>query len=234
MVNVKTSYKNELLELAAGNAEYAEFNKRIVNTSKKVLGGRMGDLRKMAKRLARDMTDAADVARFIDAVDAEVFEEVMLAGLVADYAKISDTERIACMQRYLQLVDSWALTDCFQRMKKFDRAEWWGFANECLRSEQEFTVRYGAMLLLSNYLDEAKRVFERLRTVKHEGYYVKMGMAWLYAEAAIKAYELTLAEMQNPSLNVWTRRKALTKMLESYRFDVAQKAEIWALREKLV
>jgi L-arabinose isomerase len=54
-------WKEDLSELAAGNDEYAAFNRRIVNTKKQVLGVRMPDLRRLAKRVAKGMT-AADAA----------------------------------------------------------------------------------------------------------------------------------------------------------------------------
>jgi hypothetical protein len=57
-----------------------------------------------------------------------------------------------------------------------------------------------------------------------------MGLAWLYAEAAVEHYDKTLAELARPGADPWTRRKAYQKMLESFRFTPAQKEEIRALR----
>jgi len=62
---------------------------------------------------------------------------------------------------------------------------------------------------------------------------VKMAVAWLYAEAAIEFFDLTIREMANVRIDTWTRRKALTKMLESRRFSDKQKQEIRDLRDKL-
>ena len=46
------------------------------------------------------------------------------------------------------------------------------------------------MCLMTNFLDKAHidRVFAALRTVSHDGYYVKMAMAWLYATAAVNFF----------------------------------------------
>lgn len=60
-----------------------------------------------------------------------------------------------------------------------------------------------------------------------------MGMAWLYASAAINFYDLTLGEIKNVNLNPWTKKKALTKMLESYQFTSEQKEQIRSLRSEL-
>jgi hypothetical protein len=53
-----------------------------------------------------------------------------------------------------------------------------------------------------------------------------MALAWLYTEAAVNFYTQTLAELKRAEIDTWTRRKALQKMLESYRFSEVQKAEI--------
>jgi len=80
--------------------------------------------------------------------------------------------------------------------------------------------------------DFAKNLAENsLKNV--ENYYAKMAVAWLYAESAIKFFDATLREMKNPEIDGWTRRKALTKMLESRRFSDAQKTRIRNLRAKI-
>ncbi|MDR1913304.1 MAG: DNA alkylation repair protein, partial [Clostridiales bacterium] len=71
-------------------------------------------------------------------------------------------------------------------------------------------------------------VFETLRMVSHDGYYVKVALAWLYAEAAVDFYERTLLEVQSRS--VWVRNKALQKMIESRRFTDEQKLEFRSLK----
>lgn len=226
------SIRGELTELSLDNEEYAEFNKRIVNTKQDIIGVRMPDMRKLAKRLAREML-ADDIEQMLDALDKSSYEEILLSGLVIDYAKISDIEHIDLIRQYLKLVDSWGQIDTVaMTMKKFDADLWWKFVLECLKSPDEFVVRYGIIFSMCNFLTDEKidQVFKVLTTVTHDGYYVKMGMAWLYATAAVKYYEQTLAEVNNPKLDPWTRRKALAKMLESYRFTDEQKAEVRAQR----
>jgi 3-methyladenine DNA glycosylase AlkD len=224
--------KKRLSELAKGNGEYAEFNKKIAKTGKDVLGVRMPDMRRLAKSLAGGM-DAKAVREFLRAADKGVYEHVLLAGLLMNYAKLTDRGRISLAREYLKYADSWALIDLFaEKMKGFDRELWQDFVVRCLASPREFTVRYGVIILMANYLgaESIDGAFEDLRKVRHDGYYVKMGLAWLYAEAAIGHYDKTLAELARAGLDPWTRRKAYQKMLESFRFTPAQKEEIRALR----
>lgn len=226
---------DELAALAMGNNEYAHFNKRIVNTGKTVLGVRVPALRKLAKRLARGCT-ADDIVEYIEHLDAAIYEHVMLAGMMINYATLPDFEKIELATHYLPLADSWAEIDTFaMKRKSFDEQAWWDFAARNLKSKDEFVVRYGVIEMMANYLTDAyiERVFSNLRRVTHDGYYVRMGMAWLYASAAVKYYDETLKEINTANLPTWTKKKALTKMLESYQFTAEQKDEIRALRSEV-
>jgi len=220
--------------LSAGNAEYASFNKRIVNTNKDVIGVRLPDIRRLAKDISKGM-DADAAHAFLACVDKNSYEQVMTAGHVINYSKISEAEKIALTREYLKYVDSWALIDSFtEKMKKFDEGLWWGFAMECLASDEEYTVRCGVIRLMESFLSDEylADVFAALRDVKHEGYYVKMGMAWLYAEAALLDFMVTIAEVDSPGIDPWTRNKAYQKMLESNRLTQEQKELIRKIRKK--
>ena len=218
-------------ELSLDNEEYAKFNKRIVNTQQNMLGVRMPDLRMVAKNLAKDKT-MDDVDSLFGLIDKKTYEEVMLVGMMIGYAKLPDSEKIKLMKKYLNLVDSWAQIDSITT-RKMNTEQWWDFAKSCLKSSKEFVVRFGVIAMMDNFLTDEKinQVFKALTTVKHDGYYVKMSLSWLYATAAVKYYEQTLAEVNRPGLDPWTRKKSLTKMLESYRFTDEQKAEIRELRK---
>lgn len=209
----------KLTELAKGNEAYAEFNKRIVNTKMPVIGVRVPDLRRLVRELAPDMS-AADISKLLTAKNKS-FDYVLLCGLLITHARLNDQTAIDLAKRYLPLVDSWAHIDIFvEKKRRFAGELWWDFALECLQSEAEFTVRYGVVSLMTNFLDEAHidQVFAALRNITHDGYYVKMALAWLYATAAVHFFELTLAELENEHIDAWTRNKAYQKMRESRRF----------------
>ena len=213
----------KIAKLAEGNESYAAFNQRIVNTKMPVIGVRVPDLRRLARELAPDMS-AADISKLLT-VQNESFEYVLLCGLLITHARIDDQTAIDLTKQYLPHVDSWAHIDVFvEKKRRFASEAWWDFALECLQSEAEFTVRYGVVSLMTNFLDEAQvdRVFAALRNVKHDGYYVKMALAWLYATAAVNFFEKTLAELENRQIDAWMRNKAYQKMRESRRFTPRQ------------
>lgn len=219
--------KTQLTELAQGNESYAAFNQRIVNTKMPVIGVRVPDLRRLARELAPNMS-AADISELLTAQN-ESFDYVLLCGLLITHARLDDWMAIDLTKQYLPLVDSWAHIDIFvEKKRRFAGEVWWDFALECLQNEAEFTVRYGVISLMTNFLDEShiNQVFAALRRIKHDGYYVKMALAWLYATAAVHFFELTLAELENEHIDAWTRNKAYQKMRESRRFTPEQQAVI--------
>ena len=219
--------KAQLTDLAQGNETYAAFNQRIVNTKMPVVGVRVPDLRRLARRLAPDMS-AADISKLLT-VQNKSFDYVLLCGLLITHARLDDQTAIDLAKQYLPHVDSWAHIDVFvEKKRRFAGEVWWDFALEYLQNEDEFTVRYGVISLMTNFLDEAHidQVFAVLRNVKHDGYYVKMALAWLYATAAVHFFDLTLAELENEHIDAWTRNKSYQKMRESRRFTPEQQAVI--------
>ena len=209
----------QLETLAQGNETYAAFNQRIVNTKMPVIGVRVPDLRRLARELVPDMS-AADISKLLTAKNKS-FDYVLLCGLLITHSRLDDRMAIDLAKQYLPHVDSWAHIDVFiEKKRRFAGELWWDFALECLQGEAEFTVRYGVISLMTNFLDKARidRVFAALRNVKYDGYYVKMALAWLYATAAVHFFELTLAELENGHIDAWTRNKAYQKMRESRRF----------------
>ena len=219
IVNMHDRIIAQLTNLAQGNESYAAFNQRIVNTKMPVIGVRVPDLRRLARELAPDMS-AADISKLLTAKN-ESFDYVLLCGLLITHARLDDQTAIDLTKQYLPHVDSWAHIDIFvEKKRRFAGEMWRDFALECLQSEAEFTVRYGVIALMTNFLDEAHidQVFAALRGIKHDGYYVKMALAWLYATAAVHFFDLTLAELENEHIDAWTRNKSYQKMRESRRF----------------
>ena len=219
--------KAQLTDLTQGNESYAAFNQRIVNTKMPVIGVRVPDLRRLARKLAPNMS-VADISKLLTAQN-ESFDYVLLCGLLITHARLDDQAAIELTRNYLPCVDSWAHIDIFvEKKRRFAGEVWWDFALECLQSEAEFTVRYGVISLMTNFLDEShiNQVFAALQRIKHDGYYVKMALAWLYATAAVHFFELTLAELESGHVDAWTRNKAYQKMRESRRFTPEQQAVI--------
>ena len=224
--------KAELKRLSKGNEEYAKFGKRVINTQKTVMGVRTPDFRKLIKKLSKDINSFNQIQDLFKQIDNNVYEEVSVVGALIVDSKLSDSEKIILIKQYLALVDNWAQIDGMVGAE-MDSDEWWKFAVECLKSDKEFVVRFGVMVMMKYFIHGPKlnEVFKLTQAVKNDKYYVRMGIAWLYAETAVKNYKKTLIEVVK--LDSWTQRKALTKMIESFRFTPEQKTEIRVLRGKM-
>ncbi len=226
---------SELDRLSVGNAEYAEFNKRIVATDKQVLGVRTPDLRKLAKRIAKDW-DFNDIKQFLNELNDDVYEQVILVGLLINQIKLSDTEKLELTKLYLAKVDSWAHIDIFVESKPNNQTDfWYKVAIGCLGSDREFTVRYGVVLLMKNFLrpDYIDKVLEAVSSIEYQGFYVKLAIAWLYAELAVDFYDRAMTSILEHQIDNWTSKKALQKMLESNRISSENKASIRQIKNNL-
>ncbi len=95
---------------------------------------------------------------------------------------------------------------------------------------------YGSTELnyLTSYIDEKyiNTALDILDTVKHEGYYVKMAVAWAISICYIKLPEQTMAYLKKNTLDDFTYNKALQKITESYRIDKENKDMIPGMRRK--
>jgi 3-methyladenine DNA glycosylase AlkD len=80
------------------------------------------------------------------------------------------------------------------------------------------------------YIDQ---VLPLLDQVRHEGYYVKMGVAWAISVCYVKYPEKTMEYLKKSALDDFTYNKSLQKILESYRVDQASKAIIRGMKRKL-
>lgn len=89
-------------------------------------------------------------------------------------------------------------------------------------------------MLLNYYIEDAyiAAVLQLLDRIQHEGYYVKMAVAWAVSICYIKLPEPTMAYLKNNSLDDFTYNKALQKITESLRIDQASKTLIRSMKRK--
>ena len=84
--------------------------------------------------------------------------------------------------------------------------------------------------IIDEYVD---KVIERLNKIKHEGYYVKTGVAWCLAEIGIKYNEKLMNFLNSKNdLDDFTYNKTLQKMIESYRITKEQKLILKEMKRK--
>lgn len=195
------------------------------DTNKEILGVRIPNLRKLAKEIVKE----EKWEQFIKESQDKYFEEVLLQGLAIAYSKKSLQEKYDYMKEFIPKMDSWAMTDTFTptlKVKDNELENYWKYIIPYTKSKKEFEVRFAIISMLDYYVrDEyVNQVIETLDNIKHEGYYVKMAVAWTLAEIGIKFNELLMNYLNsNNNLDKFTFNKTLQKMIESYRISDKQK-----------
>jgi 3-methyladenine DNA glycosylase AlkD len=198
----------------------------------RVLGVRTPTLRALAKSLWRE--EQKWCARFMASLPHFYFEENMLHAFLIEQEKDFHTA-LTFTQAFLPHIDNWATCDSFSP-KVFDKnpEALYSIALAWSQSSHEYTARYGIGILMKHFLDKHFRaeVLEHVAAIQREEYYVRMMVAWFFAEALAKQLDDTLPYLQSHQLETWTHNKAIQKAIESRRICPTTKAELRALRRK--
>lgn len=225
-----TDYETYLQYLKSFAEEpFAEFQRRLI-PGENILGVRTPTLRKIAKRIVK-----SDWRRFLSQARDDTMEEVMVQGLVVGSAKMDYSEAMERAKAFVPKIRSWASCDIcgssFRFLKK-DIPSSFRFLQSFLGGGNEFAVRFGVILLMDYFIcDEyVALLFPLFDGVRHEGYYVKMALAWAVSVCYVKYPALTEEYLGNCRLDDWTYNKALQKITESRRVDAETKEKIRAMK----
>lgn len=227
-----TDYPSFLQYLNSFSEEkFAQFQRKLI-PGEKILGVRTPRLRAIAKRIAK-----GDWRRFLAEAKDETMEEVMVQGLVIGSAKMEYTEALEWAAAFVPKIRSWATCDICGSSFKFlknDMGHSFSFLKQYLSNSDEFAVRFAVTLLMDFFTTEEylDRLFSIYDEVHHDGYYVKMAVAWAVSICFIKFPQRTMVYLKSNRLDNWTYNKALQKIIESYRVDVNTKQVIRAMKRK--
>ena len=218
--------------LANAQKDYSDFSASLIPGCDNMLGVRIPVLRKYAKALAKENWKEA-----LNSLSEDSFEELALQGMVLGYAKAEFEELVPYLREYIPKINSWSINDTFCATFKCaqkNSEQVWDFLMEYKDSDKEFEQRVVAIMLMSHYLNESyiDRVLEVYDSMKHDGYYQKMGIAWGIATAYAKFPVQTKEYMKHNHLDDFTHNKAIQKMIESYRISDEDKAWLRTIKRK--
>lgn len=192
-----------------------------------VIGVRMGELRKIAKKLAK-----GDWKSYVENLNVnDSYEEKVIAGMSIFYSKAEIHEKMECCNKMLPFIDGWAVCDSICstiRLRSDEYQAFWDYAIKCASSSDEFESRFGFVSMLDLFIDR-EHIDEIIRRVDNKnfaGYYDSMAAAWLLADCMVKFPDLIFNYMKNNNLSDWVHNKSISKMRESYRVSVEMKAEL--------
>ena len=213
---------------------YQAFQQKLVPDVTNLLGVRVPTLRILARELAR-----GDWRGYLEAARHDTYEETMLQGLVLGYAKMEPDELFLRLAAFVPHIDNWAVCDVTcggLRAVGKCQEQALNFLTPYLDAPREFDVRFGVVMLMDYFIDAAHidRVLEWLAAVHHEGYYVKMAVAWALSVCFVKFPQQTGVLLKSGRLDEQTLRMAAQKLLDSSRVgaDVKEKIRTWRANRK--
>lgn len=210
---------------------YKDFNAKIIPTNQEMLGVRLPAIRKIAKNIAK-----VDYLKFIEEDKGNIYEMIMIEGLVLSYVKRPFIELVPLIEKFLDKVDNWAQIDSvimsFKNIE--DKEIILKTAQKWMKSKKEFVVRAGIILLLSNLVlkEYLNIIFKISNNINHKGYYVFMGNAWLISVCMAKFPDETIEYFKNNKLDNKTHNKAIQKSCESFRVEKENKELIKKFKRK--
>lgn len=103
-----------------------------------------------------------------------------------------------------------------------------------MKSDKEYEIRFGVVMAMAHYIDEEyiDNVLQWMDRISHEGYYVKMAVAWALSVCYVKFPQKTMNYLKENHLDDFTYNKALQKIIESYRVSTEDKEIIRSMKRK--
>ena len=219
--------------VASADEKYKQFHQSLVPGLTNMLGVRMPKIRELAKWAAKQNWQAE-----WEELSNNCYEELMIKGLLIGYGKLTREEQADYLKKYVPLINNWGICDCccstWKFMKK-DQAYWFTFLDSYLKSENEFEVRFAVVSLLGHFINDTylERLLQVFEKVKHEGYYVKMAVAWAVSICYIKYPKETVEYLKKNTLDDFTHNKAIQKIRESYRVSEEEKENLASSRRHI-
>ncbi len=203
---------------AMATVKTKEFSERIISTPLPILGVKTPDLRKLAKQIIK-----GDYLTFLEECDASSYEMKLLEGIVIASAPLSLEAKFKYLDRFIPTIRDWAIHDglvsslkCSNRYPK----EMLNYILKYQKSEQEFEVRFVAVMLMTYYLKDeyVQEAFDIVKTLNLHTYYAKMGVAWFIATAMIKYQNLALDYLKE-SKDAELITMCIRKIRDSFRVN---------------
>lgn len=226
-------FKSRLIGLS--DEKYRRFNEGLIpgaqNTS---YGVRVPHMRGLAKEIANkeDWRGFLSIAR-----NDSAYEVKLISGMIIAYAKCGIEERLQYLTDYIPRIDNWAVCDVVCASMKWiakERGRMYDFLLPYLGSAREFELRFAIVILMNYFLTDEyiDQVLGWYGAISHDGYYVKMAIAWALSVCFVKYRDKTLSFLNTRPIDNFTYNKAIQKMLESYRVSGEDKTMLRGMKRR--
>lgn len=228
---MKQEIKKKIIELS--DEKYKEFHSKLCPGTNNIIGVRVPLLRNYAKELFNEQTWKETIKQ----IDDEYYEEIMLQGMIIGLARKEDINNVLqYVENYIPKIDNWAICDVFcagLKITQKNKKKVWDFIEKYFKSDKEFEIRFAIVMILDYFIDEEhlKKDFKVFNLIHHEGYYVKMAVAWAISICIIKYYDETILYLKEAQIDNWTYNKAIQKAIESYRLSDEKKQNLRKMKK---
>ena len=233
-----------LLPLVPGkfvtNEKFRAWHLNVLNVlpAMQVMGLRVGDMRRVARDLARREDALMRISQFAQLYSKDrrslCYEEMMIWGMMINAVKCTNEERIQLLEDFVPAIDNWAVCDTYcsdaKWMKKLPKDKLWRLLEPYFDSVREFDVRFAVVIAMWYLLEEKdlEKIFVHLEQINFSAiqseynmplsaYYAKMSVAWLLATALAKHPEQTREFVRKNTLPEDIIRLYVRKARESFR-----------------
>lgn len=210
--------------------DYALMQANIIPTVSRdrIIGVRTPALRDFAKSLNKDQ----DIGEFLSYLPHQYFDEDQLHAFVISLERDFD-KCMAEVDAFLPYIDNWATCDQLSpKAFKKEPEKLLPYIQIWIKSDKPYTVRFAIGLLMRHFLDDHFDIkyADEVAGIRSEEYYIRMMIAWYFATALAKQYELVLPYLEDKRLDGWVHNKAIQKSMESYRITDEQKTYLRTLK----
>lgn len=221
--------KNLITDLRSiSDSKFKTFNDKIINTSSSTIGVQIPKLRRIAKEISKGNT-----LEFLNLEMPDIFELHILYALAL--CSIKDLKlSIFYLEKFLPKINNWAVCDLLCAEYKIVNSYknyFIKYIEKLCKSQLEFTVRVGVILLLKFYIkDNIEESFKIISRIKLDKYYVNMGIAWTLSMCYIHHPNKTLDYLKSTNLNNYIIDKTYQKIIESNQVSSTDKNLVKQLR----
>ncbi len=212
--------------------KYRDFNAKLIPNVdiERMIGVRAPEIKKLAKKIYKTESYKLFLEDLPHKYHDEYLLHIQIINLLDNYE-----ETIYSIEKVLPYIDNWAVCDALapKILKKYPE-DFYEKIVKYLSSDRVYTVRFGIVSLMSNYLDEhyKKEYLDIVSEIKSSEYYVNMAIAWYVSYALIKQYDDAIELIKSGKMDKFVHNKSIQKAIESLRINQETKNYIRTLKKK--
>lgn len=215
------------------DCEYQAFTSRLLPVTEHILGVRLPNLHKLAKKIGKE-----DWQGYLKKAKDSTFEEIMLQGMVIGEGKGEFEEIIPYIKSFVPKIHNWSVCDSFctsLKITKKNKEDMWKLLVHYFESEEEFELRFAVVMFLIYYVDAEylSYGFTYFDKIPKDKYYVSMAVAWAVSVCFIHYEIQTFEYLNNNKLDLYTYNRAIQKIIESNRVNRETKEKMRDMKRKL-